>query len=233
MKLLSRFTVLLLAAAAMTLAGCASTPSTGGWITLLDNGKGLENFDRIGDANWRVEEGLVVADKGKGGHLVTKNSYKDFEIRVEFWAASDTNSGIFMRATDRNKIGSANSYEVNIWDIRPDPKYGTGAIVDIAAVPVPIKETVGGKWNVMHITANGPPVYPFKTIIPIAGTILLAQGLVEIVRCIVCLQQGEWPSRGQDVEEVDVEKLKEMVHVKDEDIAKLAALQPAASGNQK
>ena len=140
----------------MTLAGCASTPSTGGWITLLDNGKGLENFDRIGDANWRVEEGLVVADKGKGGHLVTKNSYKDFEIRVEFWAASDTNSGIFMRATDRNKIGSANSYEVNIWDIRPDPKYGTGAIVDIAAVPVPIKETVGGKWNVMHITANGP-----------------------------------------------------------------------------
>ena len=84
-----------------------------------------------------------------------------------------------------------------------------------------------------NITANGPPVYPFKTIIPIAGTILLAQGLVEIVRCIVCLQQGEWPSRGQDVEEVDVEKLKEMVHVKDEDIAKLAALQPAASGNQK
>ncbi len=84
-----------------------------------------------------------------------------------------------------------------------------------------------------NITANGPPVYPFKTIIPIAGTILLAQGLVEIVRCIVCLQQGQWPSRGQDVEEVDVEKLKEMVQVKDEDIAKLSALQPAASGNQK
>ena len=84
-----------------------------------------------------------------------------------------------------------------------------------------------------NITANGPPVYPFKTIIPIAGTILLAQGLVEIVRCIVCLQQGQWPSRGQDVEEVDVEKLKEMVQVKDEDIAKLSALQPAASGSQK
>ena len=75
-----------------------------------------------------------------------------------------------------------------------------------------------------NITANGPPVYPFKTIIPIAGAILLAQGLVEIVRCIVCLQQGAWPSRGNDVEEVDVEKLKEMVNVKDEDIAKLDAL---------
>jgi TRAP-type mannitol/chloroaromatic compound transport system permease small subunit len=84
-----------------------------------------------------------------------------------------------------------------------------------------------------NITANGPPVYPFKTIIPIAGTLLLAQGLVEIVRCIVCLQQGAWPSRGQDVEEVDVEKLKEMVHVKDEDIAKLAAFRPAASGSHK
>ena len=75
-----------------------------------------------------------------------------------------------------------------------------------------------------NVTANGPPVYPFKTIIPIAGAILLAQGLVEIIRCIVCLQQGAWPSRGQDVEEVDVEKLKQMVNVKDEDIAKLDAL---------
>lgn len=72
-----------------------------------------------------------------------------------------------------------------------------------------------------NVTANGPPVYPFKTIIPIAGSILLLQGIVEIVRCVVCLQKGEWPSRGEDVEEVDVEKLKEMVHVKDEDIAKL------------
>jgi TRAP-type mannitol/chloroaromatic compound transport system permease small subunit len=75
-----------------------------------------------------------------------------------------------------------------------------------------------------NITANGPPVYPFKTIIPLAGAFLLAQGLVEIVRCMVCLQQGAWPARGEDVEEVDVEKLKEMVRVKDEDIAKLDEL---------
>ncbi len=72
-----------------------------------------------------------------------------------------------------------------------------------------------------NVTANGPPVYPFKTIIPIAGTILLLQGLVEIVRCVVCLQEGDWPERGDDVAEVDIKKLKEMVHVKDEDIAKL------------
>ncbi len=72
-----------------------------------------------------------------------------------------------------------------------------------------------------NITAEGPPIYPFKTVIPIAGAILLLQGLVEIVRCVICLQQGQWPSREQDVEEVDVDQLKQMVHVKDEDIAKL------------
>jgi len=72
-----------------------------------------------------------------------------------------------------------------------------------------------------NVTADGPPVYPFKTIIPIAGAILLLQGLVEIVRCVLCLKSGEWPKRGHDVEEVDVEKLKEMVHVKDEDILAL------------
>jgi TRAP-type mannitol/chloroaromatic compound transport system permease small subunit len=71
------------------------------------------------------------------------------------------------------------------------------------------------------ITYEGPPIYPFKTVIPLAGAILLAQGIVEIIRCIICLRQGDWPSRETDVEEVDVDKLKEMVHVKDEDIEKL------------
>jgi TRAP-type mannitol/chloroaromatic compound transport system permease small subunit len=72
-----------------------------------------------------------------------------------------------------------------------------------------------------NITYEGPPVYPFKTIIPFAGAILLAQGIVEIIRCVICLKEGEWPSREYDVQEVEVDKLKEMVHVKDEDIQKL------------
>jgi TRAP-type mannitol/chloroaromatic compound transport system permease small subunit len=83
-----------------------------------------------------------------------------------------------------------------------------------------------------NITADGPPIYPFKTILPIAGAFLFAQGLVEIVRCIVCIKQGEWPKRGDDVDEVDVEKLKEMVNVKDEDIAKLDALVTAGKGTK-
>lgn len=72
-----------------------------------------------------------------------------------------------------------------------------------------------------NVTANGPPVYPFKTALPLAGLFLLLQGAVEMVRCVICIRDGKWPSREQDVEEVDVDKLKEMVHVKDEDIAAL------------
>lgn len=75
-----------------------------------------------------------------------------------------------------------------------------------------------------NVTAEGPPIYPFKVMMPLAGAILLLQGLVEIIRCVICIRQGEWPSREEDVEEVDVEKLKEMVHVKDDDIAALDRL---------
>ena len=78
-----------------------------------------------------------------------------------------------------------------------------------------------GMRETSNITAEGPPIYPFKTVLPLAGIFLLVQGIVEIIRCVICIQQGEWPKRAEDVEEVDVDKLKEMVHVKDEDIAKL------------
>ena len=84
-----------------------------------------------------------------------------------------------------------------------------------------------------NITADGPPVYPFKMVLPVAGAFLLVQGVVEIIRCVICLQTGEWPKRAEDVEEVDVEKLKEMVHVKDEDIAGLSAFVVNNKENQK
>jgi TRAP-type mannitol/chloroaromatic compound transport system permease small subunit len=74
-----------------------------------------------------------------------------------------------------------------------------------------------------NITSEGPPYYPFKTVIPVAGAFVLVQGIVEIIRCVICIRQGEWPSREADVQEVDVDKLKEELHVKDEDIQKLDA----------
>ncbi|HET7343127.1 MAG TPA: DUF1080 domain-containing protein [Methylomirabilota bacterium] len=142
---------------ALALAGCAHMSGGGdGWVTLIDGDRGLENWNRVGDANWRAENGAIVADHGKGGFLVSKSPYTDFEIRAEFWAATDTNSGIFIRCGDPAKISGATCYEVNIWDIRPEPKYGTGAIVNVAAVPVPLIYKAGGRWNTYEITAKGP-----------------------------------------------------------------------------
>ena len=153
MKQLSGITMGLLVIA-VTVFGCADMPGQDtGWITLIDGDKGLENWNRIGDANWRAEGGAIVADKGKGGHLVSKKSYKDFQIRAEFWAEPTTNSGIFIRASDPDKIGAKTAYEVNIFDQRPDLSYGTGAIVYFGTVsPMP---KAGGQWNTYEITAKG------------------------------------------------------------------------------
>jgi hypothetical protein len=149
------FVAIALVAAGIALAGCTSMGGMEpGWETLIDGASGLDNFTRMGDANWRAEDGAIVADKGKGGFLLTKKSYKDFQIRAEFWAEDTTNSGIFLRVTGNPAMAaSANSYEVNIFDQRPDPLYGTGAIVGLSKVdPMP---KAAGRWNVYEITAKG------------------------------------------------------------------------------
>jgi hypothetical protein len=152
MKRLLRTTISLLIVA-FTAYGCATEPSgqtDAAWTTLFD-GRNLDNWNQIGDANWQLVDGVVQADKGSG-FLVSKTSYTDFQIRVEFWVDPDANSGVFLRISEPQKITSSNSYEVNIVDKRPD-MYGTGAIVNVAKVsPVP---QAGGKWNTYEITAQG------------------------------------------------------------------------------
>jgi Domain of Unknown Function (DUF1080) len=145
--------------------GCSEMPAMpawmpgSGWATLVDGEKGLENFDRIGDANWRAEGGAIVADKAKEtSYLVTKKSYKDFQIRAEFWAERNTNSGIFIRIQNPKKVGADSSYEVNIYDQRPGQEYSTGGIVDFAKVPVPAIYKAEGKWNTFDITAKGSTI---------------------------------------------------------------------------
>jgi hypothetical protein len=126
--------------------------SGAGWITLFD-GKSLAHWNQIGDANWHLTDDGVVADKGSG-FLVSKQAFTDFQLRVEFWVDDDANSGIFLRCTNPDKVGTDSAYEVNIYDKRPDPSYGTGAIVNVAKVePMP---KAGGQWNVYEITAKGP-----------------------------------------------------------------------------
>lgn len=137
----------------LALQGCAhfGGSSAEGWTVLFD-GKDTGAFNRVGDANWKLADGIVSADSGSG-FLVTKESYADFEIRVEFYAEPDTNSGIFLRCADPAAPTSNVCYEVNIWDMRPKQEYATGAIVDVAKVnPVP---KAGGHWNTYDITAKG------------------------------------------------------------------------------
>jgi hypothetical protein len=124
-----------------------------GWITLFD-GSNLNNWEPIGNANWRLlEGGIVQADLGNG-FLVSKQEFGDFELRAEFWVDPTANSGVFIRASDPKQVTAANAYEVNIYDTRPDPSYGTGAIVNVAKVsPMP---RAGNQWNTYDITAKGP-----------------------------------------------------------------------------
>jgi len=79
-------------------------------------------------------------------------------------------------------------------------------------------------WRIKEMSSvmvDGPPIYTFKSFIPLAGALMILQGTAEIARCVICLKTGEWPSRVRDVQEVDVDELKKMVNVKDEDIQAL------------
>ncbi len=152
MKRLSTISIGLLVAT-LTFFGCATSsgPSGDGWITLLD-GTDLNKWNLLGNANWRLQDGVAVAELG-GGHLVSKDAYGDFQLRAEFWVNTEANSGIFIRCADPKKITAENCYEVNIFDTRPDPSYGTGGIPNFAVTKVPVK--AGGKWNTYEITAKG------------------------------------------------------------------------------
>jgi hypothetical protein len=137
------------------LAGCASGPGSGGWVTLFD-GSSLSQWYTVGKANWRIEGGVVVADAKTGkdnGFLVTNDVYKDFELKAEFWVSDDANSGIYMRCGNPEVLTDQICYEANIFDQRPDPSYGTGAVTNFAkVVPMP---KAGGKWNTYEISVQG------------------------------------------------------------------------------
>ncbi len=141
---------------AAAIAGCSTMGAGGNWVTLIDGGKGLENFNPVGDANWRAEDNAIVADRKESkpsAFLMTKESYADFEIRAEFWVSHDANSGIYMRCANGAAPTDTTCYEANIFDERPDPSYGTGAITNF--VKVPELNRTGGQWNTMDVTVKG------------------------------------------------------------------------------
>jgi len=157
---MARWTMRLATAVAATaLAGCGMLGQGGGdgWTTLVHGARGLENFERVGEADWTAVDGAIQATRGGGtpAYLVTRRDYRDFEMRVEFWASDDANSGVFMRCVDRSKIGDETCYEANIFDQRPDQTYATGSIVKVAPVAQPAPRA-GGRWNTFEITMRGP-----------------------------------------------------------------------------
>jgi TRAP-type mannitol/chloroaromatic compound transport system permease small subunit len=126
--------------------------------------------------------------------------------------------------------------------VRGDFLYGsmkprTQATLDLALYIIfflpGISALVYAGWDYAHAswvigehvndTADGPTLYQFKTVIPVAGALVMLQGIAEIVRCVVCLKTGEWPSRLKDAEEIDVveEQLAGSTHV-DEESRRLA-----------
>ncbi len=147
-------------AASLLIAGFAvlqqaSAQSGPGWITLFD-GKNLDQWEGDGSATFKIEDGSVIATDKKdpkkvASYLISKNSYKNFQLRAEFWVSDDANSGIFIRCNPK-AIGAKTCYEFNIFDKRPDPTYGTASIVYIGEVnPMP---KAGSKWSTMEITAD-------------------------------------------------------------------------------
>jgi hypothetical protein len=138
----------------LTIAAPKASSQQSGWVTLFD-GNNLDNWNQVGDSNWHLVDSAVVADKkGKdAGYLVSKKSYKNFIVRVEFWPSDDANSGIYFRCLNPTKITDRTCYEANIFDQRPDPSYGTGAITRYVEInPMP---KAGGKWNTYEITVKG------------------------------------------------------------------------------
>ena len=184
---MTRLTILLLTAA---LAGCAQSPtSDSGWTTLIDGARGIENWNRVGDANWRAEDGAIVADGGKAGFLVSKSAYRNFQIRAEFWAAHNANSGIYMRCSDPAALTDKNCHEANIFDERPDPKFGTGGIVHIA--PVTASHKTGGKWNVYEITVTGT-----QAVVVLNGVETARTDKLTFTEGPFALQYGTLPPKG-------------------------------------
>ena len=140
------------------LLGLAATPLAGpalaeGSFKPLLNSRDLTGWTTVGDANWTVKDGALTADNGAMSFLVSDASYRDFDLRVELWISPEANSGVFIRCSDRKVFNPANAYEVNVFDARPDPTYGTGAIVDVAKVsPMP---RAAGRWSLLEISARG------------------------------------------------------------------------------
>ncbi len=119
---------------------------------LLFDGKTLKGWTPNGTAKWMVTDGAITTPAGGNGWLRSDPSFTDFVLRMEFRAAADANSGVFLRsaATGEPHI---TGYELQIWNVNPNPKYKTGSFVNHATA----KDAAfkGNEWNTYEVTAKG------------------------------------------------------------------------------
>ena len=127
--------------------GCAATSS-------LFDGRSLAGWQPSGDSQWRVRDGEIVASGGDG-FLLSDGLYGDFRLSLEFRVDASTNSGVFIRCRDRQRVHPETCYELNIWDQHPRQEARTGAIVLWHMPPLAHVDTLG-RWNSYEVIARGP-----------------------------------------------------------------------------
>jgi hypothetical protein len=120
----------------------------------LFDGQSLAGWYPVGEAAWRVEQGALVASGEEQGFLASDAEFANFRLSLEFWVDATTNSGVFIRCTDRGRIHPDNCYELNIWDRHPRQEARTGAIVFRVMPPLAEVQTIG-RWNRLEVTAAG------------------------------------------------------------------------------
>jgi len=169
----------------------AQTETPQPWTPLLGSPE-LSAWRVLGDANWRLEDGVVQADAGRG-FLVSQDAYADFELRIEFWASADANSGVCLRCSDPANVTPETAYEVNIFDQRPDQTYRTGGIVDVAA-PAEVIVTAD-QWNRYEIRAQGG-----RLRVQLNGALLVDAEDERLARGPIALQYGAGTIRFRNAE---------------------------------
>lgn len=152
-KLIRYKSLVLIAALINSQLACATAQTPPDQIVKLSERQNFSAFDQVGNANWSAKGDIISADKGSG-FLVTKDSFSDFYLKLEFFAQSATNSGVFFRCDSSSDISDQKCYEANIFDTRPDQIYRTGAITGHSS-PTAIINSEDGKWHTYEIRAVG------------------------------------------------------------------------------
>jgi Domain of Unknown Function (DUF1080) len=129
-----------------------------GWISLFDGrtlfGWRANNDERAGGVNWAVEDGVIVADRGEQGLLLTTVPFADYELRCDYRLADGGNSGIFLRTTFQPIDAARDCYELNMCDSHPE--FPTGSLVGRKRVGMKIDGE--GEWKTYHVRLEGPRI---------------------------------------------------------------------------